>query len=292
MTRILLFMATNAAILLVITVLFRVLGLESMLYQNGVDLNLPRLLMMSAAIGMTGSIISLLMSKTLAKRGMGVQIIDQPSNQTEQWLLDIVARQAKQAGIGMPEVGIFNTPEPNAFATGASKNNALVAVSAGLLKTMSQDEVEAVVGHEISHVANGDMVTLTLIQGIVNTFVYFLASIIGHVVDRAIFRSESGRGMGYFITQMVAQIALSFLASMIVRWFSRWREFHADKGGANLAGREKMISALRALQGSSTETIPSEFQALAISAGGGFSKLFSTHPPLEDRIRALENQRD
>lgn len=292
MTRILLFMATNAAILLVITVLFRLLGLESMLYQNGVDLNLPGLLIMSAVIGMTGSIISLFMSKSMAKRGMGVQIIDQPSNSTERWLLDMVASQAKQAGIGMPEVGIFNTPEPNAFATGASKNNALVAVSAGLLKTMSQDEVEAVVGHEISHVANGDMVTLTLIQGIVNTFVYFLASIIGHIVDRAVFRSESGRGMGYFMTQMVAQIALSFLASMIVMWFSRWREFHADKGGANLAGREKMISALRALQGSSTETIPAEFQAFAISAGGGLSKLFSSHPPLEERIRALENLQD
>jgi heat shock protein HtpX len=292
MTRILLFMATNAAILLVITVLFRLLGLESMLYQNGVDLNLPGLLIMSAVIGMTGSIISLFMSKTMAKRGMGVQIIDQPSNSTERWLLDVVARQAQKAGIGMPEVGIFNTPEPNAFATGDSKNNSLFAVSAGLLKTMSQDEVEAVVGHEISHVANGDMVTLTLIQGIVNTFVYFLASIIGHVVDRAIFRSESGRGMGYFVTQLVAQIALSFLARMIVMWFSRWREFHADKGGANLAGREKMISALRALQGSSTETIPAEFQAFAISAGGGLSKLFSSHPPLEERIRALENLRD
>ncbi len=292
MTRILLFMATNAAILLVITVLFRFLGLESMLYQNGVDLNLSGLLIMSAVIGMTGSIISLFMSKTMAKRGMGVQIIDQPSNSTERWLLDVVARQAQKAGIGMPEVGIFNTPEPNAFATGASKNNALVAVSAGLLQNMSQDEVEAVVGHEISHVANGDMVTLTLIQGIVNTFVYFLASIIGHIVDRAVFRSESGRGMGYFMTQMVAQIALSFLASMIVMWFSRWREFHADKGGANLAGREKMISALRALQGSSTETIPAEFQAFAISAGGGLSKLFSSHPPLEERIRALENLQD
>jgi heat shock protein HtpX len=292
MTRILLFMATNAAILLVITVLFRVLGLDSMLYQNGVDLNLPGLLMISAVIGMTGSIISLLMSKSMAKRGMGVQIIDQPSNQTEQWLVDIVARQAKQAGIGMPEVGIFNTPEPNAFATGASKNNALVAVSVGLLEKMSQDEVEAVVGHEISHVANGDMVTLTLIQGVVNTFVYFLASIIGHTVDRLVFRSESGRGMGYFITQMAAQVVLSYLASMIVMWFSRWREFHADKGGAKLAGREKMISALRALQGAPTETMPAEFQALAISSGGGFSKLFRSHPPLEDRIRALENLRD
>ncbi len=292
MTRILLFMATNAAILVVITILARVFGLESMLHQNGVDLNLPGLLMMSALFGMTGSIISLLMSKTMAKRGMGVQIIDQPSNQTERWLLDVVARQAQQAGIGMPEVGIFNTPEPNAFATGASKNNALVAVSAGLLQTMSQDEVEAVVGHEISHVANGDMVTLTLIQGVVNTFVYFLASIIGHIVDRAVFRSENGRGMGYFVTQMVAQIALSFLASMIVKWFSRWREFHADKGGAKLAGRQKMINALRALQGASSEAIPTEFQAFAISAGGGLSKLFSTHPPLEERIRALENLRD
>ncbi|HFD10997.1 MAG TPA: protease HtpX [Crenotrichaceae bacterium] len=292
MTRILLFMATNAAILLVITILFRVFGLDSMLYQNGVDLNLPALLIMSAVIGMTGSIISLFMSKTMAKRSMGVQVIDQPTNQTEKWLLEVVSRQAKQAGIGMPEVGIFNTPEPNAFATGANKNNALVAVSAGLLQSMTQDEVEAVVGHEISHVANGDMVTLTLIQGVVNTFVYFLASIIGHVVDRAVFRSENGRGMGYFATQMVAQIVLSFLASMIVMWFSRWREFHADKGGANLAGRQKMINALRALQGASSETIPAEFQAFAISAGGGLSRLFSSHPPLEDRIRALENLRD
>ncbi len=292
MTRILLFMATNAAILLVITILFRVLGLESMLSQNGVNMNLGGLLVMSAVIGMTGSLISLFMSKTMAKRGMGVQIIEHPTNKTEQWLLDVVSKQSKQAGIGMPEVGIFNTPEPNAFATGANKNNALVAVSAGLLNKMSQDEVEAVIGHEISHVANGDMVTLTLIQGIVNTFVYFFASIIGNIVDRAVFKSENGRGMGYFVTQMIAQIVLSFLASMIVMWFSRWREFHADKGGANLAGRQKMINALRALQGASSETIPAEFQAFAISAGGGLSKLFSSHPPLEERIRALENLND
>lgn len=291
MTRILLFMATNAAILLVITVLFRALGLESMLYQNGVDLNLTGLLMISAVIGMTGSIISLFMSKTMAKRGMGVHVIERPSNSTERWLLDVVARQAQKAGIGMPEVGVFNTPEPNAFATGASKNNALVAVSTGLLQRMNQDEIEAVVGHEISHVANGDMITLTLIQGVVNTFVYFLASIIGHVVDRAVFRSEDGRGMGYFITQMVAQIVLSFLATMIVMWFSRWREFHADKGGARLAGRQKMINALRALQGSSAETIPAEFQAFAIN-GGGLSRLFSSHPPIEERIQALQNLRD
>jgi len=284
-------MATNAAILLVITVLFRVLGLESMLYQSGVDLNLTALLLMSAVIGMTGSIISLFMSKTMAKHGMGVHVIDQPTNPTERWLIDVVARQAQKAGIGMPEVGIFNTPEPNAFATGASKNNALVAVSAGLLQRMNQDEIEAVIGHEISHVANGDMVTLTLIQGVVNTFVYFLASIIGYVVDRAVFRSENGRGMGYFITQMVAQIVLSFLATMIVMWFSRWREFHADKGGARLAGRQKMINALRALQGSSAETIPAEFQAFAIN-GGGLSRLFSSHPPIEERIRALQNLRD
>ena len=291
MTRILLFMATNAAILLVITGLFRVLGLESMLYQSGVDLNLTGLLIMSAVIGMTGSIISLFMSKTMAKHGMGVHVINQPTNPTERWLIDVVARQAQKAGIGMPEVGIFNTPEPNAFATGASKNNALVAVSAGLLQRMNQDEIEAVIGHEISHVANGDMVTLTLIQGVVNTFVYFLASIIGYVVDRAVFRSENGRGMGYFITQMVAQIVLSFLATMIVMWFSRWREFHADKGGARLAGRQKMINALRALQGSSAETIPAEFQAFAIN-GGGLSRLFSSHPPIEERIRALQNLRD
>lgn len=292
MTRILLFLATNAAILLVITILFRVLGLESMLYQNGVDLNLTGLLLMSAVIGMTGSIISLLMSKTMAKHAMGVHVIDQPTNSTERWLLDVVARQAQKAGIGMPEVGIFNSPEPNAFATGASKNNALVAVSAGLLQRMSQDEIEAVIGHEISHVSNGDMVTLTLIQGIVNTFVYFLASIIGHVVDRAVFRSEDGHGMGYFLVQMIAQIFLSFLATMIVMWFSRWREFHADKGGARLAGRQKMINALRSLQSASGETIPAEFQAFAINTRGGLSRLFSSHPPIEERIQALQNLRD
>ncbi len=288
MMRILLFMATNAAILLVITIVFRVLGLDSMLYQNGVNMNLPALLVMSAIIGMTGSIISLFMSKTMAVRGMGVQVISQPTNQTEQWLIETVARQAKKAEIGMPDVGVFNSPEPNAFATGANKNNALVAVSTGLLQRMNQDEVEAVIGHEVSHVANGDMVTLTLIQGVVNTFVYFLASIIGNIVDRAVFKSENGRGMGYFITQMIAQIVLSFLASMIVMWFSRWREFHADKGGAKLAGRQKMINALRALQGASNESMPAEFQAFAIS-GGGLSRLFSSHPPLEERIKALQN---
>ena len=288
MMRILLFMATNAAILLVITIVFSVLGLDSMLYQNGVNMNLPALLVMSAIIGMTGSIISLFMSKTMAVRGMGVQVISQPTNQTEQWLIETVARQAKKAEIGMPDVGVFNSPEPNAFATGANKNNALVAVSTGLLQRMNQDEVEAVIGHEVSHVANGDMVTLTLIQGVVNTFVYFLASIIGNIVDRAVFKSENGRGMGYFITQMIAQIVLSFLASMIVMWFSRWREFHADKGGAKLAGRQKMINALRALQGASNESMPAEFQAFAIS-GGGLSRLFSSHPPLEERIKALQN---
>jgi heat shock protein HtpX len=246
---------------------------------------------MSAIIGMTGSVISLAISKWSAKRAMGVHVIETPQNQTEQWLVSLVARQAKTAGIGMPEVGIFQTPEPNAFATGMSRNNALVAVSTGLLEAMSQDEVEAVVGHEISHVANGDMITMALMQGVVNTFVYFFASIIGHFVDRVILKNERGHGMGYFITQIAAQIVLSFLASILVMWFSRYREFHADKGGARLAGKEKMISALRALQRAhSPEDLPGQLAAFGIN-GGGAKKLFMSHPPLEERIAALQNQR-
>ncbi|MCQ8130854.1 protease HtpX, partial [Methylomonas rivi] len=248
MMRILLFMATNVAIMIAITIIFNLLGLKSTLDAQGVDLNLDALLVMSAIIGMTGSIISLFMSKWSAKNAMGVHVIEHPQNQTEQWLLSIVARQAQQAGIGMPEVGIFQAPEPNAFATGANRNSALVAVSTGLLQSMSADEVEAVVGHEISHVANGDMVTMALMQGVVNTFVYFFATIIGHIVDRVVFKTERGYGPAYYITQMVAQIALSILASMLVMWFSRYREFRADAGGASLAGRQKMISALQALQ--------------------------------------------
>lgn len=289
MMRILLFLATNVAILVVISIVFNVLGLSGMLDAQGVDLNLNALLIISAVIGMTGSIISLAMSKWSAKNAMGVHVIESPQNRTEQWLVDTVAKLAQQAGIGMPEVGIFQTPEPNAFATGMNRNSALVAVSTGLLQNMNADEVEAVVGHEISHVANGDMVTMALMQGVVNTFVYFFATVIGHVVDRTVFKTEEGHGPAYFIVQMVAQIALGFLATMLVMWFSRYREFRADAGGANLAGRQKMIGALRALQRGQAEDLPGQFAAFGIN-GGGVRKLFMSHPPLEERIAALQSQ--
>jgi heat shock protein HtpX len=291
MMRILLFLATNIAIMIVVSIIFSVLGLSGTLDAQGVDLNLNNLLVMSAVIGMTGSIISLAMSKWMAKRSMGVQVIEQPQDQTERWLIDVVTRQAQQAGIGMPEVGIFNTPEPNAFATGMSRNSALVAVSSGLLQTMNADEVEAVIGHEITHVANGDMVTMALMQGVLNTFVYFFATIIGHVVDRTVFKTEQGRGPAYYIVQMVAQIVLGILASMVVMWFSRYREFRADAGGANLAGRQKMISALRALQRThDAPPLSGSLAAFGISGGGGMMRLFMSHPPLEERITALQNQ--
>ena len=291
MMRIFLFIATNAAILVVVSIIFNVLGLGSALDAQGVDLNLNGLLVMSAIIGMTGSVISLAMSKWSAKRAMGVHVIDQPQNQTERWLIDTVSRQARQAGIDMPEVGIFDTPDANAFATGMSKNSALVAVSTGLLHNMNTDEVEAVVGHEISHVANGDMVTMALMQGVVNTFVYFFATIIGHLVDRVVFKTERGYGPAYYVTQMAAQVVLGILASMLVMWFSRYREFKADAGGAHLAGREKMIGALRALQrGHEAEDLPGQLAAFGIN-GGGVSKLFMSHPPLEERIAALQNSR-
>ncbi|MCX7073245.1 MAG: protease HtpX [Methylococcales bacterium] len=292
MKRIFLFLVTNIAVMVVIGIIFNLLGLHSSLASNGVDLDLKKLLLMSAIIGSAGSVISLFMSKWSAKRGMGVVVIEQPQNQTEQWLMNIVARQAQQAGIGMPEVGIFESPEPNAFATGASRDNALVAVSTGLLHAMSADEVEAVVGHEISHVANGDMITMALMQGVVNTFVYFFATIIGHFVDKVILKNEeSGYGWAYYVTQMVAQIALGILASMLTMWFSRYREFRADEGGANLAGREKMIAALQALQRAhEPEALPGQLAAFGIN-GGGTMKLFMTHPPLEERIAALQNLR-
>ena len=288
MTRILLFIATNIAVMLVITLLFNLLGFTG--YVTAQGLNLKSLLMMSAIIGMTGSFISLAMSKTMAKASMGVQVIEQPQNQTEKWLFDVVAKQSKQAGIGMPEVGIFQAGMPNAFATGMTRDRSLVAVSTGLLQTMTPDEVEAVVGHEVSHVANGDMVTMALMQGVLNTFVYFFATIIGSVVDRALSGNDrGGYGMGYYIVQMIAQIALGFLASILVAWFSRRREFRADAGGAHLAGKQKMIGALRALQrGHEAEELPGQFAAFGIN-GGGIQKLFSTHPPLEERIAALQN---
>lgn len=291
MMRILLFLATNVAIMIAISILFSILGLKSTLDAQGINLNLNALLAMSAVIGATGSIISLFMSKWSAKNAMGVHVIEHPQNQTEQWLLSIVARQAQQAGIGMPEVGIFDAPDANAFATGANRDNALVAVSTGLLHSMNADEVEAVVGHEISHVANGDMITMALMQGVVNTFVYFFATVIGHLVDRLVFKTERGYGPAYYVTQMVAQIALSILASMLVMWFSRYREFRADAGGAQLAGRQKMIGALQALQRSHEPAqLPGELAAFGIN-GGGVQRLFMSHPPLEERIEALRNNR-
>jgi heat shock protein HtpX len=296
--RIFLFLLTNAAVLLLISIIFHFLGLGNYLSQRGVHLNLDSLLLMSAVIGMSGSFISLMMSKWMAKQSMGVFVIGQPSNATEQWLVETVAHQARRAGIGMPEVGIFDSPEPNAFATGMSKNSALVAVSTGLLHHMGADEVEAVLGHEISHVANGDMVTMGLLQGVVNTFVYFFATIAGHLVDRVLFRSgdddRGGYGPAYYITQMLAQVVLSILATIIVMWFSRWREFRADAGGASLAGRGKMIDALRALRRAHEhEDLPGQLAAFGINGGmaHGLQKLFLSHPPLEERIAALQNQR-
>jgi len=289
MMRILLFLATNIAIMVVISIVFNILGLSGILDAQGINLDLNALLAMSAIIGMTGSFISLAMSKWTAKQMMGVQVIDQPSNQSEQWLVNIVAKHAQQAGIGMPEVGVFLAPEANAFATGMNRNSALVAVSSGLLQRMNNDEVEAVLGHEITHVANGDMVTLALMQGVLNTFVYFFAGIIGHVVDRVILQNERDHGMGYFLAQMVAQIALGFLATMLVMWFSRYREFKADAGGAKLAGRGKMIGALRALQREyEPHDLPGQLAAFGIN-GGDVKSLFMSHPPLAERIEALQN---
>ncbi len=288
MLRIFLFLATNFAVLLLVGLIFQLLGIEGILQENGVDMNLQALLVLSAVIGFGGSFFSLFMSKWLAKRSMGVQVIETPNGQAEQWLVNTVTRQAQQAGIGMPEVGIFNSPSPNAFATGANRNNALVAVSTGLLENMNRDEVEAVLAHEISHVANGDMVTLTLIQGIVNSFVIFFSRVVGHLVDRVIFKTERGYGPGYYVGSIVAQIIFSMLASMIVMWFSRRREFRADAGGATLAGRHNMIAALRRLQSAhDPQPLPDEMAAFGIS--GKVKSLFSSHPPLDERIIALEN---
>ncbi len=291
MMRILLFLATNVAIMVVVSIIFNVLGISGALDAQGVDLNLNALLLMSAIIGTTGSLISLAMSKWSAKQAMGVHVIDHPQSQTEQWLLDVVEKQARLVGIDMPEVGIFQAPEANAFATGMNKNSALVAVSTGLLHSMTADEVEAVVGHEMTHVANGDMVTMALMQGVVNTFVYFFATIIGHFVDRVVFKTERGYGPAYYITQLIAQIVLGFLASMLVMWFSRYREFKADAGDAQLAGTPKMIAALRALQRAhEVPELPGQLAAFGIN-GGGVGRLFMSHPPLEERIAALQNNR-
>lgn len=288
MMRIGLFIITNIAVLLVGSVVLSLLGVDAYLTQNGIDYQ--SLLIFSAVFGFTGSIFSLLISKPVAKWSTGAKVIDQPSNSAEAWLLSTVHRQARQAGIGNPEVAIFDSPDPNAFATGWNKNDALVAVSTGLMRHMNQEEVEAVLGHEVSHVANGDMVTLSLVQGVVNTFVIFLSRVIGFFIDKAVFRNERGMGPGYFITVMVLQIVLGILASMVVAWFSRQREFRADAGGAHLAGRRKMISALRKLQQAHEPSrLPEQMQAFGINTGG-IGKLFSTHPPLEKRIEALERE--
>ena len=290
MLRIVLFLATNVAVMALIAIIFQILGLESTLAANGVDLDLQALLVMSGIIGFGGSFFSLVMSKWLAKKSMGVRVIEAPSSETERWLVGTVRRQAEQAGIGMPEVGVFESSSPNAFATGANKNSALVAVSTGLLQAMDRGEVEAVLGHEVSHVANGDMITLTLIQGVVNTFVVFFSRIVGHMIDRIVFKTERGYGPGYFIGSIVAQIVFSLLANIIVAWFSRRREFRADAGGAALSSNRKMADALRALQRvHDPEPMPSEMAAFGIN--GTLKSLFSTHPPLEARIAALESRR-
>ena len=293
MKRILLFLGTNLAVVLLASMTFRLLGFESILYNNGVDLNLQALLVFCALLGFGGSFVSLLMSKPIAKWSTKAQVIAEPRTDGERWLMQTVARQAEQAGIGMPEVAVFPSPEPNAFATGANKNNALVAVSVGLLEHMNRDEVEAVLGHEIGHVANGDMVTLTLIQGVVNTFVLFLARIAGFFVDRVLLKNEQGLGIGYWVTTIVAEIVLGILASAIVMWFSRQREFRADAAGAELAGRQKMIGALERLQRyqEAPSTMPDSLVAFGISSGArqGLRAMFSSHPPLSERIEALKN---
>ncbi|MET0120437.1 MAG: protease HtpX [Candidatus Thiodiazotropha sp. 6PLUC9] len=289
MMRIALFLGTNMAILALISITFRLLGIDGLLMQNGVDLDINALLIYSAVIGFSGSFISLFISKWMAKRSMKVQVIEQPSSEVERWLVSTVTSQAQRAGIGMPEVGVFDHASPNAFATGWNKNNALVAVSTGLMQQMSRDEVEAVLAHEVSHVANGDMVTMSLIQGVINTFVVFLSRIIGHTVDRVVFKTERGYGPAFYIVSMIAEFVLGILAMTIVMWFSRWREFRADQGGADLAGRGKMIAALRRLQQAhQPEELPEEMAAFAISAGK-VQKMFASHPPLEDRIKALES---
>ena len=287
MKRILLFVLTNFAILIVASVTLRLLGFEPWLDARGINFN--SLLVFGALIGFGGSFLSLAISKWMAKKMMGVQVIGQPRNETETWLLETVRRHAQVAGIAMPEVGYFDSPEPNAFATGARRNNALVAVSSGLVSRMNRQEVEAVLGHEISHVANGDMVTLTLIQGVVNTFVFVASRVIGDVVDKVVFRNERGHGPAFWITTMIAELVLAFLATMIVMWFSRQREFRADAGGARLAGRDSMIGALEALQRSHPGALPDRMAAFGISGGvgQGLKKLFMSHPPLEERIAAL-----
>ena len=294
MKRIILFLATNLAIIVVLSITLRLFGFERILDAQGTGLDINSLLLFASVFGFGGSLMSLAMSKWTAKRFTGAQVIEMPRNAQEHWLVTTVQRQAKAAGIEMPEVAIYDAPDVNAFATGMSKNNALVAVSTGLLNAMSQDEAEAVLAHEVSHVANGDMVTLALIQGVVNTFVIFLSCVIGHTVDRVVFKTENGHGPAFWVTTIIAEIVLGVLASIIVMWFSRQREFRADAGGASLAGRNKMIAALRRLQITSQQAhLPDQLAAFGISGGigSGLKSLFMSHPSLEERIAALESQR-
>ena len=294
MKRIVLFVATNLGVVLLLGAIARLLGVDRFFYQSG--LNLTSLLIFAAIFGMGGALISLLMSKWIAKRSVGARVIAQPRTQTEQWLVETVRGQAQRAGIGMPEVAVYDSPEPNAFATGANRNAALVAVSTGLLQHMTAEEAEAVLGHEVSHVANGDMVTLALIQGVLNTFVIALSRVVGYLVDHALSSRNQeyrGPGIGYWITSMVMEMVFGLLASLIVMWFSRRREFYADAGGAQLAGRGKMIAALERLrQLSEPSRLPSQMAAFGINGGlgEGLRKLFMTHPPLEERIAALRRQ--
>jgi len=292
MKRIFLFLVTNIAIMVVLSITLRILGVDSLLVQNGSDLNINALVIFSGVFGFGGAFISLAISKWMAKRMTGAVVIDNPSSNIEKWLMETVNKQSKIVGIKMPEVAIFPSGQMNAFATGASKNKALVAVSQGLLDNMSQGEIEAVVGHEMSHVANGDMVTLTLIQGVVNTFVIFFSRVIGHIVDRVILKNQRGYGIGYFLTTLFAQVILSILASVVVMYFSRKREFVADTGGADLAGHQNMISALKRLSQKEPEPLPEQLAAFGIGEKpkSGLAHLWASHPPLEDRIKALEER--
>ncbi len=289
MKRIIYFLATNVAIMLVLSVTMRLLGVEPYLNANGLDLS--NLLAFAAIMGFGGAFISLAMSKWSAKRMSGAVVIEEARTPTEIWLVKTVRQQADAVGIKMPEVAVFDSPEVNAFATGMTKNSSLVAVSTGLLNAMTKDEAEAVLAHEVSHIANGDMVTLTLIQGVVNTFVMFLSRVIGYTVDKVIFKTERGTGPAFFITMIIAELVLGVLASIIVMWFSRQREFRADAGAAKLSSRAKMIAALERLQAQHTPSaLPKQMAAFGISGGGGFAKLFSSHPSLDDRIAALRQQ--
>lgn len=290
MKRLLLFLGTNIAVVLVLSVVLGLLGFSGILDEQQLGIDYTALLVLAAVIGFGGSLISLAMSKTIAKRMTGCRVIERPRSDAERWLLETVRRQARAAGIGMPEVAVYDAPEINAFATGARRNSALIAVSSGLLRGMTRDEAEAVLGHEVSHVANGDMVTLTLIQGVVNTFVVFLSHVVGHFVDRVLLRNERGHGPGFWIATLVAQLVLGVLASIVVMWFSRWREFGADRGGAELSSRARMIAALERLKSNRVpSTLPDEVEAFGISGGmgGGLKRLFLSHPPLDERIRAL-----